>query len=146
MTVSSGAVAGRCNYAKSHPCLLKLNSTTVDSQTVDMRQYCAYSQSMASHNPIGTNLGNSHHHRRSTPVMTSIPNVSSGTSATAVSNTPTSPGNTVSTTNVITSISQSAATENSMDKKEETTKPTEEDQRISDISARTEVPIRSVRD
>ncbi|TPP66887.1 hypothetical protein FGIG_03384 [Fasciola gigantica] len=147
MTVSSGAVAGRCNYAKSHPCLLKLNSTTVDSQTVDMRQYCAYSQSVTPNNSVTTNSGNPHHHRRPTPVVTSTPNATNAAPANSASHTSASPGNVMSTSNVITSpISQSSSTENPTDKKEEPTKSAEDEQTVVDAAARVEIPIRNVRD
>ncbi|GAA36714.1 hypothetical protein CSKR_108902 [Clonorchis sinensis] len=67
MTVSSGAVAGRCNFTKSHPCLLKLTSTIVENQAVDLRQYCAYSQSVGQTGPTPTGS----HHRRQTPITSS---------------------------------------------------------------------------
>lgn len=40
MTVSSGAISGRPNYARGHPCLLKLVNSHTDSQ--NLPQYCPY--------------------------------------------------------------------------------------------------------
>uniref|UniRef100_A0A5K3EYG3 LAM_G_DOMAIN domain-containing protein n=1 Tax=Mesocestoides corti TaxID=53468 RepID=A0A5K3EYG3_MESCO len=40
MTVSSGAVSGRPNYPKCHPCLLKLVNSHAENQNVP--QYCPY--------------------------------------------------------------------------------------------------------
>nr|VZI48670.1 unnamed protein product [Spirometra erinaceieuropaei] len=42
MTVSSGAISSRGAYSKSHPCLLKLTSTTPENQMSDIRQFCSY--------------------------------------------------------------------------------------------------------
>ncbi|CAH8445225.1 unnamed protein product, partial [Heterobilharzia americana] len=44
MTVSSGAVSGKCNFSKGHLCLLRLTSRSIESQGSETRQYCAYSQ------------------------------------------------------------------------------------------------------
>ncbi|VDQ06536.1 unnamed protein product [Trichobilharzia regenti] len=51
MTVSSGAVSGRCNFNKSHPCLLRLTTTSTENQGTEIRQYCAYSQSINQNMP-----------------------------------------------------------------------------------------------
>ncbi|KAL5971125.1 hypothetical protein TSMEX_001131 [Taenia solium] len=50
MTVSSGAISGRPNYGRGHPCLLKLVNSHADSQ--NLPQYCPYmnqSQSSPTH-------------------------------------------------------------------------------------------------
>ena len=63
MTVSSGAVAGRYNFAKGHPCLLRLTSTSLDNPPVELRQYCAFSQSINQYGPQKTGT----HSKRQTP-------------------------------------------------------------------------------
>ncbi|CAL8092282.1 unnamed protein product [Calicophoron daubneyi] len=90
MTVSSGAVAGRCNFAKSHPCLLKLTSTSMENQGVDLRQYCAYSQTAGQGAPPPPSLNS---HRRQTPIVAPVPNITAMTSINqgASSNTAVSP-------------------------------------------------------
>ncbi|KAA3672455.1 uncharacterized protein DEA37_0010126 [Paragonimus westermani] len=82
MTVSSGAVAGRCHFAKSHPCLLKLTSTSVEHQAADLRQYCAYSQAVAHAGPPPA-TSTSTHPRRHTPSGANM----IGASTVAVTNT-----------------------------------------------------------
>ncbi|VDP70806.1 unnamed protein product [Echinostoma caproni] len=145
MTVSSGAVAGRCNYAKSHPCLLKLTSTVTENQAVDIHQYCAYSQSMGSNNPL---TANPHHHRRPTPVVTSTPNATTGVPTNTTSNmTGTASGQAAVAANMTLSpSSQSSSTDNSVDKKEEQIKAGEGDTKFAENSQRAEIPNRNTKD